>query len=199
MARTSVEAAVRALRGGRLVVYPTDTLYGLGALATNGRAVERLDRAKGRPPGMPLSFALSSVEEIETYARLSPAARAFLRRELPGPLTALLPASERARRRLAPPALGEGGTVGVRVPDHPVARELARRVGPVTCTSANRHGRPPIGSIAEARDTFGREVAAYLDGEPAPSGSPSRIVDLTRGEPRIVRPGAGAPGAPASR
>jgi L-threonylcarbamoyladenylate synthase len=189
MPRLPLERAVPALRQGRLVVYPTDTLLGLGARALDRRAVERLTEVKDRPAGMPISFALSSVEEIETYARLAPFARAFVRRELPGAVTALLPVAPEARRRLPRALLGDGDTVGVRVPDHPVARELARRVGPITCTSANRHGRPPVGSIAEARSVFGREIAVYLRAGPAPRGTPSRVVDLTGSEPRAVRRG----------
>jgi L-threonylcarbamoyladenylate synthase len=190
MARLSLERAVSALHQGRLVVYPTDTLFGLGARAFDRRAVERLTQVKERPAGMPISFALSSVEEIETYARLGPFARAFVRRELPGAVTALVPVAPEARRRLPRALLGDGDTIGVRVPDHPVARELARRVGPVTCTSANRHGRPPVGSVADARAEFGREVAVYLGAGPTPRGTPSRVVDLTGTEPRPVQRGA---------
>ena len=115
--------------------------------------------------------------------------RAWLRRNLPGPYTALLPASAAAKLSLAPGIVGADGTIGIRIPAHPLARSLAELVGPVTSTSANRHGEPPARSVAEARRVFGSEVAVYLDGEPAPSGRPSELVDLTGAKPRPVRRG----------
>lgn len=182
----SVDDAVRALRAGRLVVYPTDTLYGLGARASSATAVARLVRAKERPGGMPISIMLSSTEEIEDVAALTDTMRAWVRRLLPGPVTVIVPASRPARSRLAAPLVGPSGKVGVRVPDHAVARELARRVGPVTCTSANRHGAPPATTLAQARAAFGTEVAEYVRGGAAPSGQPSMLVDLTHPAPAFV-------------
>jgi L-threonylcarbamoyladenylate synthase len=178
--------AVRALGAGGLVVYPTDTLLGLGALATNAHAVGNLVDAKGRPPGMPLSVMLSSTEELESLAELSPMGRRFVRTHLPGPYTLLARPTALARRTLAPEIAGPHGTIGVRVPDHPLARELARRVGPLTATSANRHGEAPCRTVAEARKAFGRSVAAYLPAIPPPSGRPSELVDLTRPSPRHI-------------
>lgn len=182
----SLNDAVRALRSGGLIVYPTDTLVGLGAMATNSRAVERLLRAKDRPDGLPVSIALSSLEEVEEYARLSPMARRFARRHIPGPVTLLLPPTDQGRRRLTGAVTGPGRAIGVRVPDHPVARELARRAGPLTCTSANRHGEPPVTTLAQARREFGDSVDVYLPLRPAPSGHPSAVVDLTGDDPRVI-------------
>ena len=178
-------AAVQALRRGGLVVYPTDTLLGLGALARDRRAVRRLEAAKGRSAGQPLSICLSSTEELDRYARVSPAARRFVRRHLPGPFTVLLTPSAEGRRAFAPSISGFRA-VGFRVPDHPVARELARRAGPITATSANRHGAPPTVSTAAARSALGNAVALYLPATPKGSGAPSRIVDLTGAEPSEV-------------
>jgi L-threonylcarbamoyladenylate synthase len=178
--------AVRALAAGRLVVYPTDTLYGLGARADDPKAVGRLVVAKGRPTGMPLSVAVSSTEELESLAHLSPMARRFVRTHLPGPYTLLVRPSPAGRRTLAPEVVSHPGALGVRVPDHPLARELARRAGPVTATSANRHGMPPCRTLAEARRTFGQDVAVYLAGGPRPSGRPSALVDLTGDVPHPV-------------
>ncbi len=184
-----IATAVRALRRGRLVVYPTDTLFGLGALAGHRAAVQRLVRAKGRPGVQPISVCLSSTEEVERFARVSPAARRFLRRHLPGPFTVLLAPTPAGRRAFAP-AIAAFRTVGFRVPDHPVARELARRAGPITATSANRHGAVPARTVAAARRTFGAEVACYLPVGPMPSGSPSTIIDLSGPEPREIVRGA---------
>ncbi len=170
--------AVAALRRGGLVVYPTDTLLGLGALARDRRAVVRLLAAKGRAPTQPISVCVSSTEEIERYATVSPLARRFLRRHLPGPFTVLLAPSAEARRAFAP-SVGGLGKIGFRVPDHPVARELARAAGPLTATSANRHGAPPARTLAEARRSLGDAVAVYLRLPPSGSGRPSTLVDLT--------------------
>jgi L-threonylcarbamoyladenylate synthase len=186
---SELDRAVRALRNGELVVYPTDTLLGLAARASDPAAVERLQQAKARPSNSPVSVAVSSYEEVEPLAELDGPRRAWLRRNLPGPYTALLPATASAKMSLAPGIVGADGTIGIRIPDHPLARSLADLVGPMTSTSANRHGAPPARSLAEARRVFGREVAVYLDGRPAPSGHPSELVDLTGARPRPVRRG----------
>jgi L-threonylcarbamoyladenylate synthase len=178
--------AVAALQRGELVVYPTDTLLGLGARATDARAVDRLLVAKDRPAAMPISVAVSSFEEVEPLVEWGAPARAEARVLLPGPVTLLVRASAAARRRLAPPLLSPAGTLGIRMPDHPVARALARATGPITATSANRHGDPPAATIAEARRAFGGSVAVYLPARPAPTGRPSTLVDLTGREPRVV-------------
>ncbi|HTT73977.1 MAG TPA: L-threonylcarbamoyladenylate synthase [Thermoplasmata archaeon] len=181
--------AERALRAGRLVVYPTDTLFGLGARASDRRAVGALIALKGRAPDQPIGIAVSSVEEIEPWASIAGPARQFLRTRLPGPFTALLAPSPAARRAF-PAAVAGGARIGVRVPDHPLARELARRVGPITATSANRHGAPPPSTVAAARRAFGPAVAVYLDGPPRPTGTGSTLVDLTGPSPRPVPRGA---------
>jgi len=182
----AVDRAADAIAAGRLVVYPTDTLFGLAASARDASAVERLADLKGRSHAQPISIAVSSLEEIEELAELSRSARRFVRRNLPGPYTLLVRPSATARRSLAPPIRANPGALGIRVPDHPVARELARRAGPITATSANRHGEPPGRSIAECRRLFGEQVAVYLDSPPAPSGRPSRLIDLTGPEPRAI-------------
>ncbi|EQD61654.1 Sua5/YciO/YrdC/YwlC family protein [mine drainage metagenome] len=180
----ALDAAEAALRRGAIVGYPTDTLYGLAASARHRRAVDRLVAVKGRASTQPISMAVASVEEIEPWVRWSSAARAFARGHLPGPYTLLVRPSERARRELAPSIVRAAPTLGLRIPDHPIARELARRIGPITATSANRHGDPPARSATEARAALGDRVAVYLNGAPIPSGRPSILVDLTGPEPR---------------
>jgi L-threonylcarbamoyladenylate synthase len=182
----SVTDAARALAAGRLIAYPTDTLFGLGVRATDRAAVRRLQAAKGRPSGQPISVAVSSAEEVERLAMLSPVARRFVRTHLPGPYTVLVRASEFARRTLAPEVLAGGRALGLRLPDHPVARELARRAGPLTATSANRHDHPPCRTPAEIRRTFGSQVSVILPGRPRVSGIPSTLVDLTGPRPRVA-------------
>jgi L-threonylcarbamoyladenylate synthase len=182
----SLADAVRALASGELVVYPTDTLIGIAARATDPVAVDRLAAAKDRPSQLPVSVAVSSLDEVEPLGRFSPAGRRWARLHLPGAYTALLPASALARARLAPPLVSASGVVGFRIPDHPLARELARRAGPITSTSANRHGAPPARTPTEARALFGDAVAVYLPAAPRPSGVPSTLVDLTGPEPRPI-------------
>jgi len=181
-----VAAAGRALRAGALVVYPTDTLLGLGARATDDRAVERLAAVKDRPAGQPISVAVSSFTDLETMAALEPSGLRFARRQLPGPYTILARPSAFARHTFAPAIFARNGTIGLRLPDHPVARELARRAGPITATSANLHGRPPARTVREARREFGTQVAVYLSGRPRGSGRPSTLIDLAHGPPREV-------------
>jgi L-threonylcarbamoyladenylate synthase len=177
-------AAVRAARDGRPIVYPTDTLWGLGVRPNDPEAIRRLYALKERPAGAPVSVALSSYEELEPYVALSPANRARVRRWLPGPFTFLFSPSPLARQEWPPSLFGSAATVGIRIPDHPVARGLLARTGPLTTTSANRHGEPPCRSAAEARQRFGRGVGAIVTGGPPPSGHPSTIVDLTGPRPR---------------
>lgn len=184
--RREIEAAVGALARGLVVLYPTDTLIGLAVRPDRASALSRLFQVKRRPTGTPVSLAFSSVEEVEAYAELSTPARRALRELLPGPYTLLVRPSRGAVRRLTPGVLGPGGLLGVRVPDHPVARELARLAGPITSTSANRHGSPPLSSVARARQTFGEEVAIYLPARPPPSGRPSELWDLSASRPRPV-------------
>jgi L-threonylcarbamoyladenylate synthase len=182
-------AAVQAVRHGRPIFYPTDTLWGLGVRPGDRPAVHRLYALKERPGGMPVSVAFSSYEEVEPFVRLSPRSRATVRRWLPGPFTFLLRTSARARREWSPAVLGESQTIGVRIPDHALARALLARTGPLTTTSANRHGHPPVRTPAEARREFGRRVGAFVTGGERPSGRPSTIVAFTGPRPRIIRRG----------
>ncbi|MCI4373218.1 MAG: threonylcarbamoyl-AMP synthase [Thermoplasmata archaeon] len=182
----TVTEAAQALAAGRLVVYPTDTLLGLGAKATDRTAVERVGRAKGRSSRQVVSIAVSSAEEVEAWAELSIESRAWARRHLPGPYTLLVRPTPRARQTFGPSILAPGGRLGVRLPNHPVARELARRIGPLTATSANLHGRPPCRSVSDAQRELGAAVAVYLPAVPKPSGSPSVVIDLSGDRPAVV-------------
>ena len=185
-APSQVQRAARALRSGAVVVYPTDTLWGLGASIRSARAVDHLLELKERPSGQPMSVAFSSTEEVEQYASLTARERRWIRRLLPGPVTLLLPPSPWARRTLPDALVGHGTTLGIRIPDHPVARELARIAGPITSTSANRHGDSPVRSAREARRLFGKRVGCYVSDGPVPSGRPSEIIDLTRDPPLVL-------------
>jgi len=174
--------AVAALRRGDLVVYPTETVYGLAADALDPEAVERVFEAKGRPREKPVSMALPEAAVAADYARVSDRERAFCERFLPGPVTVLLERTDRVPDVL----VGGRDRVGVRVPDHELSRELARRVGPITATSANRSGNPSTRRASELDDAV-RERAVVLDGGETP-GTESTVVDVAAGE--VVRRGA---------
>jgi L-threonylcarbamoyladenylate synthase len=182
-----VAVAAAALRRGELVVYPTETYYGLGALASDGVAVARLGEAKLRPEGKPLPVIAAAAEmAFALWAAVPEDARRLARAFWPGPLTIVAAAAPGL-----PSGLASGGTVGVRVPGGALARELSRLAGgPVVSTSANPSGGPPPASVdALAPDLLAR-VDLVLDGGPVPGGLPSTVVQVGRGGPRLLRAGA---------
>lgn len=181
MSRPDLTEAVAAIRRGDLVVYPTETVYGLGADALDPAAIERVYEAKDRPRDRPVSMALPDVSVAADYVRITESERAFCERFLPGPVTVLLERTERV-----PDALVAGrDRVGVRVPDHEIARELARRTGPITATSANRSGAESARQIGGIDPSI-RERAVVVDGGET-AGGESTVVDVDAGE--IVRRG----------
>ena len=179
---TDIEMAIRQLQNNGLVVYPTDTLYALGASINSKRAVKKLYMAKNRPIDYPLSIAVADVESIESVAITNKQSRDLARVFLPGPLTLVL------KKRNNVPSLISRSTIAVRVPNHPIAQELIQKVGPLTATSANRHDGPSPTTINQAKDQLGSHVACYLDDGILP-GIPSTIVDATMGL-SILREGA---------
>ncbi|HEV2460854.1 MAG TPA: L-threonylcarbamoyladenylate synthase [Ktedonobacterales bacterium] len=184
----AIERAAELLRQGGLVAFPTETVYGLGADATNMAAVEGIFRAKERPHSDPLIVHLADASELLTVAaEAPPAAWELAGRCWPGPLTLILPRSE-----AIPAVVAAGGpTVGVRVPSHPVARGLIRAAGvPVAAPSANRftHTSPTTAEHVLA-DLDGR-IDCLLDGGPCAVGVESTVLDLTVEPPRVLRPGA---------
>ena len=176
---------VELLRAGSVVGFPTDTVYGLAALASHERAVRRVFEVKGRLLSQPLILMVAEIAQVPGLAEVGERERAYMARWWPGPLTLVLP----AKPHLRPPLVsGEPRTVGVRIPDHPDALALLRAVGaPLATTSANRSGLPEAMTPVEAAWLGG--VAAVLDGGRAPGGVPSTLLDLSGSEPRILREG----------
>ncbi len=175
------------VRRGRLVVLPTDTVYGVGADAFSADAVRDLLDAKGRGPDMPPPVLVPDARTVEGLATEVPEyARALIGAYWPGPLTVVL----RAQPSLAWDLGDTGGTVALRMPDDEVALALLREVGPMAVSSANRHGYPASRTVVEAATQLGASVEFYLDGGPSTGGLASTIVDCTRDEPRILRLGA---------
>lgn len=182
-----VTAAAWLERGG-VVAFPTDTLYGLGANPASQAAVEALFDLKRRPARTAVPLVGASTQQIERWCGpLPPAAARLAARWWPGPLSLILD---------APPTVsaavhGGTGTIAVRVPAHPVARALAEAWGsPVTATSANRSGEGAARTAGDLRELAADARVLVIDGGPSPGGPPSTIVDVRRGAPVLVRPGA---------
>lgn len=186
--QAEVEAAASAIRGGGLVLMPTETVYGLAADAANARAVAAVYEAKGRPSFNPLIAHVADLAMAGRIARFDARAEALARRFWPGPLTLVLPAADaEAVCDLARAGLE---TVAVRAPAHPLAHALIEAVGgPVVAPSANRSGRPSPTTFADAVEETGAAAAAALDGGPCGIGLESTVVALLD-EPRLLRPGA---------
>jgi len=182
----TVSLAARVLESGGLIVYPTDTVYGLGCNPFNPDSVRRLFAVKRRPLHMAVPVAVSGIEMADRLTFVGGEARALMRRFWPGPLTIVL------RRRDAVPALVTGGgmDLGVRMPDHEVPLQVMKKADlPIVTTSANVHGEPSPSSAEELADRIVGEVDLVLDGGTTVGGVESTVVDLTVDPPAILREG----------
>ena len=182
-----IAGAVDTLRSGGLVAFPTETVYGLGADATNATAVRRIFAAKGRPATNPLIVHVADVETARRSATTWPdTAQTLAAVWWPGPLTLVLP----KHPSVVDEATAGLSNVGLRVPDHPLALELLRAFnGPVAAPSANRSTRVSPTTADHVRDELGDRVDGILDGGPCTVGIESTVLDLTRDKPVILRPG----------
>ena len=183
----AIVTAENAVKGGRLIVMPTDTLYGIGCDAFDNAAVEALLQAKHRGPDMPVPVLIGSWDTVEgLVAELSAHLRRLVEAFWPGGLSLVVPQAPSL-----PWNLGDTrGTVMLRMPNHPIAIDLLQRTGPMAVSSANVSGQPPATTVAMAEEQLGDSVAVYLDGGEATIGEPSTIVDLAGHRPRILREGA---------
>jgi L-threonylcarbamoyladenylate synthase len=179
-------AAVNALQQGQLVVLPTDTVYGIGADAFTPAAVKALLAAKGRGRNMPPPVLVGSVRAAAALTEsLGAYGQDLIDEFWPGPLTLVFRASPTLMWDLG----DTRGTVAIRMPLHPVALDLLRRVGPMAVSSANKHGLPAAAVVEEAQGQLGDEISVYLDGGPCADSVPSTILDLTGSVPRMLRAG----------
>ena len=179
--------AALAVQRGRLVVLPTDTVYGIGADAFDAESVRRLLAAKGRGREMPPPVLVSAPTTLDALAVGVPSyARALITELWPGPLTLVC----RQQPSLQWDLGDTRGTVAVRMPDHEVALELLARTGPLAVSSANRTGLPAATDADEAERMLGRKVAVIIDSGPTPGSVPSTIVDVTGPTGRVLRLGA---------
>ncbi len=182
-----IARAVEVLRDDGVIVYPTDTVYGLGCDITSKRAVERIIAIKGRDPKKPMSFVCSDLTDISRYAKVSNFAYRVLRRFLPGPYTFVLEASREVPKML----LTKQKTVGIRIPDHPVALALVRELrNPILSTSANPSGSDPLNDPREIREVLGSQVDIVLDCGVLPR-VPSTVISLVNDAVQVLREGAG--------
>lgn len=184
---TEILEAAAALKRGELVAFPTETVYGLGADASNNVALERLYQAKGRPESHPVIVHIASVADLKDWAVDIPEeAFQLASRFWPGPMTLILKKAAHISERIT----GGQATIGVRIPSHQVALDLLERFGGgIAAPSANKFGKISPTTAADVRKEFGDEVAHVLDGGSCQVGIESTIIDLTGGGPRILRPG----------
>jgi tRNA threonylcarbamoyl adenosine modification protein (Sua5/YciO/YrdC/YwlC family) len=182
-----VAAAALAVQRGQLVVFPTDTVYGVGGDAFDPASVRRLLAAKGRGRDMPPPVLVSAPTTLDALAvGVPPYARALIAELWPGPLTLVC----RQQPSLQWDLGDTRGTVAVRMPDHPVALELLARTGPLAVSSANLTGMEAATDADRAEEMLGESVEVLLDGGPTPGSVPSTIVDATGETGRVLRPGA---------
>jgi L-threonylcarbamoyladenylate synthase len=188
-AASLIRRAVDVLERGGIVLYPTDTVYGLAVDALNRPALERLRELKGREKKKPISIIVPTIEAIGVHADLHPAARPLAERHLPGALTLVLPG-----KKHLPEELMLGGQVGIRIPNHAFGRSVADVLGrPITATSANRAGLP---TPTHARDMiahfgqFADRIDLIIDAGERPGRTPSTVVTFINGTPYVIREGA---------
>jgi L-threonylcarbamoyladenylate synthase len=179
------ERALKILRAGGLVAFPTDTVYGLGALASEAGAVLSIYKAKDRPGEKAIPILIGDGADLEKVALQVPEmARRIAARFWPGPVTLIL-----HKRPTLPEAVSTDSTVAVRIPDHPVALALLQASGPMAVTSANLSGQPSPTTASEVFAQLEGRIDLIIDGGVTPGGVPSTLVDCTGSEPTILRPG----------
>jgi L-threonylcarbamoyladenylate synthase len=187
-AQKGINRAVQCLRSCGVITFPTDTLYGVGADVFNEVALQRVFTIKGRPGGLALPVLVDGWERVVMVAaKASQVAEGLARQFWPGPLTLVLPKSPDVS------VLVTGGrdTVAVRQPNHWVPQALVAGLGyPITGTSANRSGQRDLLTVDEIRNDLGDLVDYIIDSGPAPQGTPSTVIDVTDGEPKLLREGA---------
>ena len=181
----AIPRALEILRAGGLIAFPTDTVYGLGALAFDQTAIESIYLAKDRPLEKAIPILIADVEDLDKVARDIPdLARRLAARFWPGPLTLVVP-----KRADLPAAVSATNTVGVRVPDHDAARALLRAAGPMAVSSANLSGRESPRTVSEVIRQLNGRIPLVLDGGETRGGVPSTVVDVTGAQPVILRAG----------
>ena len=183
--QAAISEALKVMQSGGLVAFPTDTVYGVGALAFDAKAVESIYLAKDRPVEKAIPVLIGDPADLEKVGTDIPdSARKLASRFWPGPLTILVP-----KRTDIPESVSATHTVGVRVPDHEVARGLLRAAGPMAVTSANISGKPSPVTAQEVYEQLKDRIDLIIDGGKTPGGVPSTLVDCTSAELKVLREG----------
>jgi L-threonylcarbamoyladenylate synthase len=177
---------VEVLEDGGVIVFPTETLYGLGVDIGNEKAIDRLMDLKGRPKDMPIAIAVADIDQVKPLAEISELGMRILSNCLPKPITVLLKAKESVEKKL----LGGSDKIGFRFPDHKITLAITKGFGPITATSANIHGGPNPVSIDKVIEQFGDNVDIYIDTGRCQLGEPSTVIDTTGDTIKIIRHGA---------
>jgi L-threonylcarbamoyladenylate synthase len=181
----SISHALDVLQRGGVVAFPTDTVYGLGALAFDAESVDRLYGIKGREHTKAIAVLIGTAEDLPQIAsHPSQAAQRLAEQFWPGPLTLVVPRSEEL-----PDSVSQGPTVGVRIPDHEVALKLLAAAGPMAVTSANLSGQANTRSAADVLAQLEGRIHLLIDGGSTPGDAPSTVVDMTGKAPRVLREG----------
>ena len=180
-----LEKLVDVLESGDIIVYPTNTLYGIGASVLSETGIKKVHSVKGRPEGMPLSI-MATPGQIKQLCPLTDSAQRFIDS---GDLriTAILPAQE-----IAPQRIVHNGTIAIRLPTSEMLNSLISRAGPITATSANIHGKEAPASYEDAMSQLGEDIAVYINSEEV-GGTPTTLVDFTGPKPKVIREGALSP------
>jgi len=166
--------AVKILKNGGVIIFPTETVYGIGALASNENAIKKIYEIKGRSFDKPLQILISDISQVDLFAsEISDKAKELMKKYWPGPLTLVFKTAS-------------GSTVGLRMPDSPIILELIRQTGPIAASSANISGQPDPTCIGDVKI----EADLLLDGGPCKMGKPSTVVDVSVDPPTILRQGA---------
>lgn len=181
----AIEKAAEDIRSGNLVVYPTDTVYGIGANPFDQVAVKKLFLAKNRPFDMPLTLAVADKDMVEQIAIMTKPVEKLIDAFLPGPLTIITNKNPNVPDMVTSMSF----KVGIRIPEDPVALELIKRTGPIIATSANLHSQPDATSVDDAQAAFGDKVSTYLDKGVSGTGRPSTIVWISDNKIEIIRQG----------
>jgi L-threonylcarbamoyladenylate synthase len=186
-AAEDLSAAVQVLKGGDVIVFPTETLYGLGADALDDAAVEKVFQLKGRDPRNPIPVLVADQEMLHSLvAKVPTIAQKLMERYWPGPLTLVLP----GEKNIPKPLCNSSGEVGVRISNQPLAALLIKGLGrPLTATSANPSGKEPARTLHEAKTYFAGQVEVFVDGGTLTSKSGSTVVEVMEDGIKIIREG----------
>lgn len=184
--QTMLEEAAEMLRNGKVISFPTETVYGLGVVFDNKEAYDKLVSVKKRPPEKPFTLMLADVEDVERYAELNHVARALVKAFMPGQFTLIT----KAKKGLPKWCVSEVGRIGIRIADYKLIRDLIRKTGkPLLVPSANRSGEQPATTYQEVYNKFGNEIEAVIEGRSV-SNIPSTIVLVEEKYTHIFREGA---------